>query len=102
LTFPTPGRDFVRHAGLSGITRQIIVEFPAFLGRQLPRPLISFVACGCPWRSSRCSPGSIGDSHHGCGVLPSFGCVPHLGGMPLRHTVPFARKVAQVRLHRGG
>ena len=35
-------------------------------------------------------------------VLPSFGCVPHLGGMPLCHTVPVARKVGQVRLHRGG
>jgi len=38
LTFPTPGRDFVRHAGLSGITRQIIVCGISCLSRPTTAP----------------------------------------------------------------
>ena len=42
LTFPTPGRDFVRDAGLSGITRQIIVCGISCLSRPTTAPTAYF------------------------------------------------------------
>ena len=42
LTFPTPGRDFVRHAGLLGITRQIIVRGISCRSRPTTAPTAYF------------------------------------------------------------
>ena len=41
----------------------------------------------------------IRDSKFRRRVLLGLGCLPHLGGRSLRHAVPFAGKVAEVRLH---